>query len=69
MVGNCIKGRRFGRNDKAETLVNILLISSVTQPSVKAVGQTHAEWQTFEKPVYMRPVGMAQSTLALKSYK
>ena len=32
------------------------MLKLVTQPSFSAVGQTHAEWQTFEKPENKRPM-------------
>ena len=43
----------------------------VTQPSFRAVGQTHVEWQTFEeeKTENKRQMYDSQSTHALLSYK
>ena len=35
----------------------------VMQPSFRAVGQTHAEWQTFEKPENKRQMYCGQAKL------
>ena len=38
-----------------------MLSKLVRQPSFRAVGQTHAEWQTFEKPENKRQMYGSQA--------
>ena len=45
------------------------MLKLVMQPSFRAVGQTHAEWQTFEKPENKKQIHGSQSTQALLPYK
>ena len=40
----------------------------VIQPSFRAVGQTHAEWQTFEKPENERQMYGSQAWDALSVF-